>query len=127
MPAPRNAIAFEVADRHSPEARTPGAYSFMRRYDTELNENVGDPIGIVHACPCGCGGQSAIWFTGGSSNGEGGHPEHEWKVTGSWPKVTLSPSIGIGRGQGASADRTKGTSGGFHWHGYLTDGIFEEK
>ncbi len=122
---PRNAVAFEVKGQSDPRSREAGAYWFMRRYDFDTKEHK-EIVGIGHACPCGCGSQSAIWFRGGSMNGEGSVPEHEWDVTGEWPKASLTPSIGIGRGQGASADRTTGTSGGFHWHGFLRAGVFEE-
>jgi Family of unknown function (DUF6527) len=101
----RNATAFEVADRHSEEARKPGAYCFM------LN-GAGLRMGIVHACPCGCGGQSAMWFAGLA---DAGGPE--WHVDGEWPKVTLTPSIGIGRQP----------EGGYHWHGFLENGEFVER
>ena len=42
----------------------------------------------------------------------------EWDVTGAWPKVTLSPSIGFAK---------DGATGQFHWHGYLEDGMFVER
>ncbi len=112
----RNARAFEVAGQRHPYAQRPGAYWFLRRYDFELQKNVEPPIGIGHACPCGCGAQSVMWFKGGSLNGTGEDPSHEWDVTGEWPKVTLSPSIGF----------AKRADGSFHWHGYLKAGVFEE-
>lgn len=107
-------MAFEATQPE--DQRKAGAYWFMRKYDFDQKQNVGDPIGITHACPCGCGAHGVIWFPGGSGNGVGSWPEHEWGVTGEWPKVTLSPSIGFGRL----------AAGGYHWHGYLRDGIFEE-
>jgi hypothetical protein len=110
---PRNAIAFEVSDRGDPAIMKPGAYCFMRQYN-----NPSQKTGVIHACPCGCGAQSVMWFTGGSMNGTGGNPDKEWSVKGEWPRVTLAPSIGIGR------DRT---SGKYHWHGYLRDGVFVEE
>ncbi len=101
----RNAIAFEVVGSADPRAHEPGAYSFM------LNQD-GVRMGIIHACPCGCGGMSAMWFEGLA---DAGGPE--WHVDGEWPKVTLTPSIGIGRQE----------AGGFHWHGFLENGEFVER
>lgn len=69
------------------------------------------PAGIVHACPCGCGARSAIWFRGR------GRGRAEWDVVGDWPKVTLRPSIGI----------KPVIDGRYHWHGYLEAGVFVER
>ena len=102
---PRNAVAFEVPDSEHPDAKKAGAFYFMRN-------GVGERMGIIHACPCGCGSQGAMWFR---CKADAGGPE--WDVKGDWPKVTLSPSIGFGRQEG----------GGYHWHGYLEDGIFVER
>lgn len=104
----RNAAAFECAGPDDPRSHQAGAYYFMRRHD-----NPSERIGIIHACPCGCGGKSAMWFKGKSDTGLA----PEWDVVGEWPNVTLSPSIGIGRPKGG---------GPYHWHGYLKAGIFEE-
>ena len=42
--------------------------------------------------------------------------------TGEWPKVTLTPSIGIRYdGQGNAP------VSGYHWHGYLENGVFVER
>jgi hypothetical protein len=100
----RNAEAFEV-EWDSPRNRGAGAYSF-------LQNATGENVGIVHACPCGCGGRSAITFRG---KGTDGH--QEWDVTGEWPKVTLAPSIGI----------KPITNGAYHWHGFLENGVFVER
>ncbi len=104
---PRNAITFEVKDEDFPSVKTAGAYCFM------LNQ-AGVRMGIKHTCPCGCGRWSAMWFKGFA---DAGGPE--WDVVGQWPKVTLSPSIGVGRGEGLG--------GGYHWHGYLRAGVFVEE
>lgn len=73
-------------------------------------------VGIIHSCPCGCTGLSAIFFRGMGAG------QQEWDVTGEWPNVTLSPSIGIRYdGKGCT-----GPNGGYHWHGYLRNGWFEE-
>ena len=52
-----------------------------------------------------------MWFKGLA---DAGGPE--WSVTGEWPKVTLSPSIGFGK-----------LNGSYHWHGFLENGVFVEK
>lgn len=114
--SPRNAVAFEVFNKE--DLKKPGAYQFMCEYSMELGRNTDRKVGIRHGCPCGCGGYSAMWFAGGSLNGTGADPTHEWQVVGEWPKVTLSPSIGIGK------DRTTGK---YHWHGFLRAGVFVEE
>lgn len=101
----RNATAFEVAESDEQRNRKPGAYRFMQ------NE-LGEKVGIIHACPCGCGGRSGILFRG---KGVDGH--QEWDVVGEWPQVTLSPSIGIKPIE----------NGKYHWHGYLENGVFVER
>ena len=60
---------------------------------------------MTFACPCGCGAIGAVSFKPG-----------EWTITGDTPKFTVQPSIGFSRKVG----------GGYHWHGYLRAGVFEE-
>jgi hypothetical protein len=103
----RNAVAFEAPEYKSGDAPMPaGAYFFM------INTK-GRKDGFIHGCPCGCGARSAMWFEGEENAGG-----PKWSVKGEWPKVTLSPSIGIAKDQ---------TTGKYHWHGYLEDGIFVER
>jgi hypothetical protein len=111
---PRNAVAFEAKDKA--DRRKPGAYWFMLEYSFDQKAHTERVIGILHSCPCGCGAKGCIWFKGGSGNGSGSWPDHEWDVTGEWPNVSLTPSIGFGRL----------AAGGYHWHGYLRKGVFEE-
>lgn len=66
----------------------------------------------MHGCPCGCGITSCISYRG---KGWDGHPE--WDVEGVWPKLTLSPSIGI----------KPMVDGKYHWHGFLEAGVFVER
>src|SRR6266853_5178599 len=99
----RDAVAFEVEEA-SPARYEPGAFSF-------LHNSAGERVGIVHACPCGCSRRTSLLFRG---KGHDGHDE--WDVLGEWPKVTLSPSIGI----------AKQPTGGYHWHGFLEGGVFVE-
>jgi len=99
---PRNAVAFEVSSQDNADAHRPRAYWFMR--------NQADiKMGIGHACPCGCGMQSAMWFEGLA---DAGGPE--WKIVKPFPQATLSPSIGIGKDE---------VTGRYHWHGFLEDGV----
>lgn len=99
----RNAIAFEVS-AIMPHSSDPGAYQFV-------NYN-GEQVGIVHACPCGCGQLGTLYWKNPRVNGP------NWTVSGKWPKVSFKPSIGFW----GENDRSQG----FHWHGYLTDGEFRE-
>lgn len=107
----RNAVAYEVKREDLIDGKMPaGSYYFMRVWK---DGNQADEInGFIHGCPCGCGGKSAMWFEGHENAGG-----PKWSVEGEWPKVTMSPSIGIGKDQ---------TTGQFHWHGYLRAGVFEE-
>lgn len=112
---PRNARAFEVApDAQDENVAQPGAYYFLRN-------SAGETIGAVHGCPCGCGGRSALFFDGGDPDPKK-HRRREWRVEGEWPAVSLTPSIGVKydvRGEAPAG-------GGYHWHGWLRDGVFEE-
>ena len=103
----RNAVAFEVATYDEFVNAAAGAFMFY------APAKDGDPIrqGIIHKCPCGCGAAGSLFFAGS------GRPV-TWTVSGEWPKVTLSPSIGFW------GHNTRDQ--GYHWHGYLRDGIFEE-
>lgn len=110
----RNALAQEVDPPTGWQQLRLGAGEF---YFIHYTDDPGTPCGIIHGCPCGCGGTSALHFRGL------GRGRAEWDVVaGRWPTVTLSPSIGIrydGDGQ-AMPD------GHYHWHGYLREGWFEE-
>jgi hypothetical protein len=72
-----------------------------------------DPTGVIHACPCGCGGRSLLRLTGPQA----------WTAVGEWPNVTLSPSIGIKY----DVNGNRGAGGGHHWHGFLENGVFVER
>jgi hypothetical protein len=106
----RNATAFMV-ENSDLEAirRSAGAVQFIYRVGEKA------PIGMMFACPCGCGHKGSVRFQ--DRNGGVG----EWTVVGEWPVVTMKPSIGFNRGDGQSARRD-----GYHWHGFLTNGVFEE-
>ena len=100
----RNAIAKEVQELRPGPTLGPGEYIFF-----DFN---GKRAGIHHGCPCGCGAIGALAFRGS------GMGMAEWDVAGEWPKASLTPSIGFyGRNRREQ---------GFHWHGFLRNGVFEE-
>lgn len=98
-------MAVKAVEVPQGDPMVPGGYQFLERQDRR--------VGIVHSCPCGCGRKTAIRFRGSGLGGD------EWDVKGEWPDVTLSPSVGIGRGQGPN--------GGYHWHGFLENGYWNER
>lgn len=107
----RNAQSF-IVDTFDVPGRA-GAIQFVGM----LNQEDKGIVGFNHACPCGCGIWSFIrlnpekWAPGTTPM---------WSRTGDDLHMTLTPSIGIhhqGTDQGKS---------GYHWHGFLRNGIFEE-
>lgn len=67
--------------------------------------NAESPERLHFLCPCGCGSTAGIAVKG----------EHAWQWDGDKEKPTATPSILVnGRGQGCG------------WHGYLTNGVFQE-
>lgn len=107
----RNVAARQVAGYE--EATQAGDFYFIHHGDDP------QPIGLFHTCPCGCGAMGSLYFEGRRPKDWG--PGAEWKVEGDWPTATLSPSIGFKGGH----DSPKGADG-YHWHGYLRAGVFEE-
>lgn len=101
----RNAQSFLVTKMEYPGK--PGAIHIVRHPDKEL------VVGFEHACPCGCGIWSFIRL-----NAEGWAPSTVpmWTCTGDDLHMTLEPSIGI----------HPKDANGYHWHGYLRNGVFEE-
>lgn len=91
----------------------PGLFWFIR-HDADPQ-----PIGLFHTCPCGCEALGSLYFKGRRPKTWG--PGAEWDVAGEWPLVSLTPSIGFKGGH----DSAKGADG-YHWHGYLTNGVFTE-
>lgn len=68
--------------------------------------------GINHACPCNCGLWSWLRL-----NNDSCPSFQKWDMQGGdLLHLTLTPSIGI----------KPITDGKYHWHGYLTAGVFEE-
>lgn len=78
-----------------------GAICFVKRD--------GKIVGFVHACPCGCGQWGGVHFR---EYGSGAM----WDRMGDDLHMTLTPSIGF----------NPKTEGGYHWHGFLRNGVFEE-
>lgn len=105
----RNAVAVELP--RDQVAKTPGAYYFL------IHEEGARPFGMTHSCPCGCGGLSSLFFADAPVTF--GDKRPVWTVTGTWPKVTLKPSIGV--------NHEPKPHGQYHWHGYLEDGVFVER
>jgi hypothetical protein len=103
----RNAQSFIVATWETPAK--PGAIQFVTLE--------GKVCGITHACPCGCGKGSFIRL-----NPEVWPPDTKpmWTRGGDDLHMTLAPSIGIHH-QGADQGKP-----GYHWHGFLRNGVFEE-
>lgn len=103
---PRNAKSFIVTTWTIPALA--GAIQLVTM--PEGHENSGKIVGINHACPCGCGRGSWIGFK------EYGFAEHWERTSDDWEHLTLTPSIGF----------LLQPNGGYHWHGYLKNGVFEE-
>ena len=85
----------------------PGAFFYY------TSEGFGEGSGIVHSCPCGCGKVGSINFD----------PSRRpcWTNNGNKEKPTLKPSVGIRPWDGD----TDVEADGFHWHGYLKNGVWE--
>jgi len=101
----RNAPCTMAAEIDEQFFETPGAVRIVIDAEDRL------PCGVNFCCPCGCGLVGAMNFIG---RGRGGP---EWTVIGEWPNVSMTPSIGF---YGRNRDGTH------HWHGFLTNGVFEE-
>ncbi len=113
--AKRNAPAREVAgyDEAKQAGFAAGLFWFLRHGDDPK------PIGLIHTCPCGCRILGSLYFAGRRPKEWGAGAE--WTVAGEWPVASLNPSIGFKGGP----DSPKGADG-YHWHGYLKAGVFEE-
>lgn len=99
----RNAKAFPA--RTQDELHKPGAYRFF-------SHNGVDDAGFRFGCPCGCGLIGAVYLRDIGDKGP------VWTLTGTMPAADLTPSIGF-YGHN-SRDQ------GYHWHGWLKAGVFEE-
>lgn len=97
-----------------------GGFSWLTLYD------VGDPgpHGMYFRCPCGCGGVHSAMF----DTMPAAWREEHWKGRAVWhwdgnvERPTLTPSLGLkvqAPGESLGAD-------GYHWHGFLRAGVFEQ-
>lgn len=89
-------------------AAQPGAFYYWR--DSEESRR-----GIIHSCPCGCGQLGNLNLAPAPA---GTRPL--WTNTGTRERPTLTPSVGIKAfrpDQSIEAD-------GFHWHGWLRNGVW---
>jgi hypothetical protein len=106
----RNAQSFIVETLEMPGK--PGAIQFSKNPD-------GERVGFSHCCPCGCGRWSFVRLN--PERWAPGSRTPMWTVvSGDDLHMTLTPSIGIYH-QGADQGKP-----GYHWHGYLRNGVFEE-
>lgn len=106
----RNAVSFLVDTLEMPGK--PGAVQFARHPDT------GEIVGFNHCCPCGCRRWSFVRLNPNAWAPDSRAPM--WTRTGDDLHMTLTPSIGI-RHQGEDQGKP-----GYHWHGFLRDGVFVE-
>lgn len=83
------------------EPGPPGAFKFWSYAEGEA------PAGLNFVCPCGCKAVLGVRFT--NRSGEIGAT---WSWNGDREKPTVTPSILH--------------MAGCRWHGYLTDGVFQE-
>lgn len=105
---PRNAVSFLVDKVTFPGPA--GAIQIRRGWLDETKDII---MGMAHACPCGCG----QWgFMGFEAYGFKEHWGPQPKAGDDLAKMTLTPSIGF----------LRQPSGGYHWHGFLRNGVFEE-
>lgn len=66
-------------------------------------------IALTFGCPCGCGAHHGGRFTG----------PNPWGFDGNEGKPTVTGSFGCRGGP-------VGPDGVYHWHGFLTAGVFKE-
>lgn len=85
-----------------------GHAMFHRHADSQI-------LGVTFGCPCGCGAHHGGYFT------VGGGP-NPWGFDGNLEKPTVTGSFGCKRN---SENEYVGPDG-YHWHGHLTRGVFEE-
>lgn len=87
-------------------ASTPGAFCYAV-YGAVPNGR------MLYSCPCGCGAIGMLYVRP--------FPEKPfWSNLGTLEVPTLQPSIGLNGG----ADAQDIENDGFHWHGYLMEGVW---
>lgn len=100
----RNAAAVLVDADKLPEH--PGEFRFQNV------EGAGPNAGIIYACPCGCGAIHGAAFS---------HGNVRWTWDGNVESPTVTPSLGLHPKDDSAPDGS-----GYHWHGFLTAGVFRE-
>lgn len=112
-------IDLQSGSKFRQAAGKPGSFYYFRSSDV-------DEAGIIHSCPCGCGMLGALNLKP--------HDDRDrplWANSGTRERPTLSPSVGIRPIEdGPDLDpaykpRTTRGADGFHWHGWLRNGVWE--
>lgn len=85
----------------------PAGHTMFHRHDD------GTVLGLTFGCPCGCGAHHGGRFVG---------IEKPWGFDGNVEKPTVTGSFGCHK---SYRDQAVG-SDGYHWHGFLRAGVFEE-
>jgi len=101
------AVLLDGENKHDRAREKPGSFFYCS------TESHGPSAGIIHSCPCGCGNLGHL-----NLDPAAGRPL--WTNAGTREKPTLTPSVGIKKyrdDQDVEAD-------GYHWHGYLTNGVW---
>lgn len=81
--------------------------------------DAGTVIGLIFGCPCGCGAH----YGGGNCFVDKG--KGAWNFDGNEQKPTVTGSWGCYPTHRDPAVSSVG-AGGYHWHGFLRAGVFEE-
>lgn len=84
--------------------RRPGDFKY---YWLESSPLDGKPDGLHHRCPCGCDLIGGLAFSG----------PVQWSIEGDLDHPTCKPSVGF---YGSNTREQ-----GHHWHGFLTNGVWE--
>ena len=90
-----------------------GASAGSFHWTTLYGVNDPGPFGIIFNCPCGCGEIHSASFDSCPPDMKGVGPRWHWD--GDREKPTLTPSLVLNP-----------KDGGYHWHGFLKAGVFEE-
>ncbi len=105
------AVLIEGESKYERAREIPGAFFYYLKFE-------GDEVsGIINSCPCGCGALGSLNLDP-KEKAESGRPL--WTNSGTREKPTLSPSVGAK----AHAPGQDKESDGYHWHGYLRDGVW---
>lgn len=109
------ATLLEGDDRFARAVELPGAFFYIQ-YEKEPD------VKIIHSCPCGCGMLSGI-----NLKPHLGRTSPMWRNSGTREKPTLTPSVGIHAWapNEAHPQRALKEADGFHWHGWLKNGVWE--